>query len=796
MSLEVPQIVKELREEEKNKIFYQKIDNKKKDKTIDFNNLEKFFQSIINHSDDLYFIHDINNNLLYVSPQSKKIFGYYPDEMLVKWTSLITDNPINEIGINLTKKCIETGEKQKPYILEAEKKSGEKIFVRINESPIKNESGEVIQVSGILRDVTEDIKQKEQIEKLILTIERSNMSLAILDLEGKVEYANPKLLDVYGVKLNKIIGKHWSKWLSEYSTLREKIHEIEDTVLNKGLTWTGELNDKDKNGNLIWRESTIIPIKNQNGKIINTVYTSFDITDRKKSEENLKASEEKYRLIFNNVNDVIAYLDKYGKVLDVNPRCEDIFGFEIEDLIGKNFSDIGFFKGAHLTQYVKLFKKIIIKKESLYFKNIEIMNKSGNFVYVDVSVRPILENGKILGIVAIIRNVTEQKKAEEETIEAHKLLHQMNNELESKVMERTVEIEKLLKQKDEFIKQLGHDLKSPLNPLVNLLPIIENEEKNNETKDMLKIINRNVGYMKNLVVKTIELAYLNSPNTEFNFEDTNLLSEINKIIETNKILFEENNMQVVNNVPSYIQVSADKLRLDELINNLLNNSVTYKDGKGKITIDAKLDGNYVTVSISDDGIGMTSEELSHVFDEFYKADLSRHYIDSSGLGLSISKRIVEHHGGYIWVESKGLGKGSKFSFTLRSSHKKTDNLIIKSSKRINLIQHKGKEIIYLDYSNLWKEEYEYSTDEIVDFISNLGKYDLLILTNVDGNFFNIDQVKNTRKAGAILKPYIKKNAIIGISKTQQVFLKAVKLFSGLDLKPFNNIEDAKDWLVE
>jgi hypothetical protein len=193
---------------------------------------------------------------------------------------------------------------------------------------------------------------------------------------------------------------------------------------------------------------------------------------------------------------------------------------------------------------------------------------------------------------------------------------------------------------------------------------------------------------------------------------------------------------------------------------------------------------------------MTSEQLSHVFDEFYKADSSRHDFDSSGLGMSICKRVVEHHGGDIWAESEGLGKGSKICFTLRTIPKKSRELKIISSKRIKIINHKGKEIIYMNYSNLKEEEYENATDDIVNFVTNLGKDDLLVLTNVDGNFFSIDQVKNTRKTGTIIKPYIKKNAILGTSKTQQVFLKAMKLFSGIEMKPFENIENAKDWLAE
>jgi signal transduction histidine kinase len=137
-----------------------------------------------------------------------------------------------------------------------------------------------------------------------------------------------------------------------------------------------------------------------------------------------------------------------------------------------------------------------------------------------------------------------------------------------------------------------------------------------------------------------------------------------RVIEINKFIFEKKDIKIVNKIPDYIQVTCDKLLIGELFNNLLNNSIKYSEDTVIITISADSDDNFVTVSISDNGIGMTNEQIGHVFDEFYKADESRHDFDSSGLGMPICKSIVERHGGRIWVESEGLGKGSTFYITI------------------------------------------------------------------------------------------------------------------------------------
>lgn len=229
-------------------------------------------------------------------------------------------------------------------------------------------------------------------------------------------------------------------------------------------------------------------------------------------------------------------------------------------------------------------------------------------------------------------------------------------------------LEDLLKQKDEFIGQLGHDLKNPLQPLVGLLPMLIEKEKDPHTKEILEVMNKNAEYMQELIFKTLQLAKLRSSNIKFDFENTNLFEEVENVIKSENILLKENNFIVENKVSKDLFIQADKLRLVEVFKNLISNAIKYKSGdKGKIVIDAQREDEWATVSISDEGIGMSEDQLEKVFDEFYKADRFSSEQRSSGLGLSICKKIVEKHGGKIWVDSKGLGKGTTFYFKLRVS---------------------------------------------------------------------------------------------------------------------------------
>jgi signal transduction histidine kinase len=133
-----------------------------------------------------------------------------------------------------------------------------------------------------------------------------------------------------------------------------------------------------------------------------------------------------------------------------------------------------------------------------------------------------------------------------------------------------------------------------------------------------------------------------------------------------KILELKKNIVFENNIPAKTYVKIDSLQIGEVFNNLISNAVKYSENDTiKITFNVKKQNDFVVVSVADTGIGLESHQIAHVFEEFYKVDYSRHDLHSIGLGLSICKKIVEKHGGKIWVESPGKGQGSTFFFTLQ-----------------------------------------------------------------------------------------------------------------------------------
>ncbi|MFQ5964698.1 MAG: response regulator [Candidatus Scalinduaceae bacterium] len=243
-------------------------------------------------------------------------------------------------------------------------------------------------------------------------------------------------------------------------------------------------------------------------------------------------------------------------------------------------------------------------------------------------------------------------------------LAKLNLELEERVEQRTAEIKKLLRQKDAFVNQLSHDLKTPLTPLVALLPMVESKTNDPESKRMLSLVMENVGYMKNLTEMTLQLARLNAPSVQLNYERIDLLSEIRNIIASLSSVFEEGGITVVNNIVSPLVLEVDRVLIKELLHNLISNAVKYTNSGGFVTFEGFCSDGNIRISIEDTGVGMTEEQLRHIFEEFYKVDDSRNDRSSTGLGLAICRRIIEKHEGAIWAESPGPGQGTTMNFAI------------------------------------------------------------------------------------------------------------------------------------
>jgi len=752
---------------------------------------------LVKHFPNVLWKTSENGNTIFISSNIKNIYGYSPEEIYKNgkdtWLNRIHPDDLQKVETSFKKLFDEGINFEVEYRIK--RKDNKWIWLHDKANVVNEENG--IRYSyGVFSDVTDKKKGEEELKeserKYKFLVDSSQEAIFIINKTGKILFTNPYSLKSTGYKEDEIIGKRINNFLTKDS-LKLAFTSLVNEFKGKHLIDNIDLKIKAKNGEIRTFEisNKTTPIY-ENGKITKILVNAFDKTERKKSEETLIESENKYRTLVENSPDSIVSMDLKGNITSCNKAASNILGYSQEELLNKNFKKLSAIDKNDLPNFLNIFN-MVFRGKKIDPVEIKITRKNGVKVYVETQISPIKKNKKIIGIQAITRDINNRKLAEEEfkkseqklslhvkqtplgviewnkdfTVDDwnpaaeqifgytkkeafgrsakdlilpnnviehvddvwNKLLknkggtrstnenitkekkiitcewyntplidekgkvigvaslvqdisdqlkileelkianieiNELNKNLEKKVEERTNEIKELLKQKDEFINQLGHDLKNPIGPLLNLMPILEKNEENPERKEILDIMSCNIKYMKNLIVKTIELAQLKSPNSVLQCSSVNLTKEINEILEQNRMLLKEHDIEIYNNTIDRLQVEGDKLKIHEVFNNIIINAVNYTNEKsGKIIINqSQSDEDFITISIKDTGIGMNEEQLNKVFNEFYKADSSRHDFDSSGLGMAISKRIIEMHGGRIWVESEGLGKGSTFYFNL------------------------------------------------------------------------------------------------------------------------------------
>ena len=198
------------------------------------------------------------------------------------------------------------------------------------------------------------------------------------------------------------------------------------------------------------------------------------------------------------------------------------------------------------------------------------------------------------------------------------------------------------------------------------MPIIKEEISNPKTKEIIDTCIRNAEYLRRVVMNTRKLAEVSSSDLLLAKENLyDLISEINKKYE---VIFNTCNIKVRNNISKDVHIKTDKTRLIEVFDQVLSNAVNSMPDGGTLTFESKRiqrnDKTFIQISVIDTGVGLTREHTDRLFDEFYKVDGSRHKLDSTGLGLTICRAVVEKHGGRIWADSHGPGTGTTIHFTL------------------------------------------------------------------------------------------------------------------------------------
>ena len=261
-------------------------------------------------------------------------------------------------------------------------------------------------------------------------------------------------------------------------------------------------------------------------------------------------------------------------------------------------------------------------------------------------------------------------------------LAELNEHLETRVQERTAELEKseaalqaASKQKDLFLATLAHELRNPLAPLRTGLDILLHQgQKVPIVANTLAAMNRQLDHMVRLVDDLLDVSRVSRGTLEMRREPIDLSSVIDRAMETTSPSFARRNQVVTVDADGPVRAFVDATRVAQIVGNLLSNASKHSAEGGRIRVEVRRDGETATIRVSDDGVGIPPDQLARVFDMFTKIERSvsvQSANDGLGIGLALSRRLAELHGGTLTVASAGEGKGATFSLTLPSGAAQT-----------------------------------------------------------------------------------------------------------------------------
>ena len=376
----------------------------------------------------------------------------------------------------------------------------------------------------------------------------------------------------------------------------------------------------------------------------------MDITERKRAEEVLRESEERYRELIEKMQDGVYRSSHGGKFLEVNPAMVKILGYDSkEELLAIDIKNQLYF-AVEDRESAALEEKL---EEMAVFR---LKKKDGSEIWVEDHGRHVFdEEGNVLYHEGILRDVTERKQVEF-------IIGQQNQQLKE-----------LNETKDKFFSIIAHDLRSPFHGFLNMTALMSEKQDEFTTEELAMYMGEMSKSTKNLYTLLQNLLeWAQMQNGAMDFSPNEFI--INKYVDANIKTIDERAKQkgitIINEVPEQQKVFADERMINSIISNLLSNAVKFTKKDGAVTIKAKkIDDEMVEISVQDAGIGMSESTINKLFK--IGENIGRNGTDgepSTGLGLLLCKEFVEKHGGKIWAESKE-NIGSTFYFTLPQINK-------------------------------------------------------------------------------------------------------------------------------
>jgi PAS domain S-box-containing protein len=506
------------------------------------------------------------------------------------------------------------------------------------------------EVVALIRDRTREQTALEAVaaerDFSMQVMEAMGQGLAVLDAERRFEYINPALARMMGWMQYEMLGKHAVLDIDVRHGLQ---NQVWDAAL-KGVVSVIETQVTRADGQEIHALLNAVP-RFKDGEFAGVVSVITDLTERYRLEREIQRERDFITAVTDAANTLIIVVDRQNVVVQFNRAAQNLTGFELSELNSRPFWET-LMTSLDATQVLEVFENLSAEASSLEIE-IPILTKRGQRHEVTWSVAPLRDaTGQVTHFVGKGVDVTERRKAEARAEAALKEAQRAN------------------RLKSEFLANVSHELRTPLHALVGFADLLEDEltgSLNADQADCVREIGAASDHLLALINDLLDLSKLESSNVSFQIESLHLESLLESSLSLVRHRAEAQGISLELSIaPGLNTVMGGSRQLKQVMLNLLSNAVQFTPTNGTIQVTANpgtgLYADTLEIAVHDSGVGIASEELERIFEPFAQASSALEKHKGFGLGLTLTKRLVELHGGSIGVSSEpGLGS----TFTVR-----------------------------------------------------------------------------------------------------------------------------------
>jgi PAS domain S-box-containing protein len=507
------------------------------------------------------------------------------------------------------------------------------------------------EVVALIRDRTREQKALEAVaaerDFSMQVMEAMGQGLAVVDAERRFEYVNPALARMMGWVQYEMVGRYAMTGMDQQPQTRNAgwaaAREGQGSVLETQMVR--------KDGTELHVLLTSVP-RFKDGQFGGTVTVITDLTERYRLEREIQRERDFITAVTDAANTLIVVVDRENVVVQFNRAAQHLTGFELSELNSRPFWET-LMTSLDATQVLEVFENLSAEATSLEIE-IPILTKCGERHEVIWSVAPLRDaTGQVTHFVGKGVDVTERRKAEARAEAALKEAQRAN------------------RLKSEFLANVSHELRTPLHALVGFADLLEDEltgSLNADQADCVREIGAASDHLLALINDLLDLSKLESSNVSFQVECLHLESLLDSSLSLVRHRAEAQGITLELSIaPGLETVMGGSRQLKQVLLNLLSNAVQFTPTNGTIQVTAKpgtgLYADTLEIAVHDSGVGIASEELERIFEPFAQASSALEKHKGFGLGLTLTKRLVELHGGSIGVSSEP-GSGSTFTVRL------------------------------------------------------------------------------------------------------------------------------------